>query len=271
VVLPDCHLVNVFNLIINPGSNFNVALIRSTDHGVTWSAPIIVDKLMTIGVKDPNTGAPIRTGDVIPEIAVDPNSGKLYAVWQDGRFSGFAHDDIAFSVSTDDGGTWTAPVRINKTLNDAAAFTPSVNTAADGTIAVTYYDFRNATPDPTNLPTDYWIVQCSTACDDPVNWTESHIAGPFDMKTAPVAGGFFVGDYQGLTSRGSGFLPFFVMTNSGNFNRRTDVFAALADGNARGILPTLRERSSRQEECSRLKSVVRSATCAFGKPASKRT
>ncbi|GLU33058.1 hypothetical protein Busp01_29000 [Trinickia caryophylli] len=47
---------------------------------------------------------------------------------------------------------------------------------------------------------------------------------PFDMKFAPVAGGYFLGDYDGLDTRGTSFLPFFVKTNS-NTTNRTDVVA----------------------------------------------
>ena len=43
-----------------------------------------------------------------------------------------------------------------------------------------------------------------------------------------VAGGFFLGDYEGLDHAGRNFVPFFVMTNSGNLANRTDVFAARA-------------------------------------------
>jgi len=37
------------------------------------------------------------------------------------------------------------PVKANQTPNAAAAFTPSVYVAANGTVGVTYYDFRNNT------------------------------------------------------------------------------------------------------------------------------
>nr|WP_281291342.1 hypothetical protein [Paraburkholderia panacisoli] len=39
---------------------------------------------------------------------------------------------------------------------------------------------------------------------------EVHLAGSFNLKTAPNAEGFFVGDYQGLAAIGSWFVPFFV-------------------------------------------------------------
>ena len=42
-------------------------------------------------------------------------------------------------------------IKVNKTptnipIGNQQAFTPSVDVAADGTVAVTYYDFRNNTP-----------------------------------------------------------------------------------------------------------------------------
>jgi hypothetical protein len=55
-----------------------------------------------------------------------------------------------------------------------------------------------------------------------------HVAGPFDMKTAPFAGGFFVGDYEGLATIGSTFVPLFVQANTGNTANRTDVFETTA-------------------------------------------
>jgi hypothetical protein len=48
------------------------------------------------------------------------------------------------------------------------------------------------------------------------------------MRTAPDAAGFFVGDYEGLSSS---LVPFFVTANSGNTANRTDVFAAVSDEN----------------------------------------
>jgi hypothetical protein len=231
VVLPKGTLVDGFDLILNfqnVGFNrgLNVALIRSSDQGVSWSGPTIVDKLLSVGVRDPDTGQAVRTGDIIPSFAADPASGNVYAVWQDSRFSGGVHDDIAFSMSADGGATWTPAVKINQTTNNAAAFTATVSVSADGTVGVTYYDFRNNTPAP-GLPTDYWMVHCHGGCTSPGNWSETHVDGPFDMETAPVARGFFTGDYEGLAGVGLAFRPFFVHTNSGNLNNRTDTVSTL--------------------------------------------
>jgi hypothetical protein len=229
------ELINLFDLIYNAKNaqgvrGFNIAVIRSTDKGETWSQPIIVSKQVLFdGVRDPDTGTPVRTGDIVPDIAVDPNSGNLYVVWQDQRFSPAGAHHIAFSMSTDGGLTWTPPIRVDKTPLNVHAFTASVHVAADGTVGVSYYDFRRHTSASSILETDYWFVHChpfTGDCTNPANWAETHIAGPFDMRGAPFAGGYFVGDYEGLASAGDVFLPFFVQVNTGNPSNRTDVFAA---------------------------------------------
>jgi hypothetical protein len=223
VVLPDGTLVDVFNEIRNDNRHGrfggNVALIRSGDSGTSWSRRIVVDRLGTIGITDPDTGHAVRTGDIIPEVAVDPTNAALYVVWQDARFSGGQFDSIAFSESLDGGLTWSAPIKVNLTLDDVPpgnqqAFTPSVHVAADGTIGVTYYDFRNNTASEETLPTDYFLVHChpsTTDCTDADSWTdETQItATSFDMQDAPDARGFFTGDYEGLSNVGDTFTPFF--------------------------------------------------------------
>jgi hypothetical protein len=222
VVLPNGTLVNLFAEFHgdNKGrlKGWTVRLIRSTNQGVTWSSPITVSPLQTIGVTDPETGDDVRTGDIIPDVAVDPSSGALYAAWQDARFSNFAQEAIAFSQSTDGGLNWSEPIQVNATPTNLAsgnqqAFTPSVDVADDGTVAVTYYDFRNNTS-AASLLTDYWAVHCHPAddCADPDSWDDEDrlTSAPFDMRQAPLTTtGFFTGDYEGLASAGADFTPFF--------------------------------------------------------------
>jgi hypothetical protein len=140
-------------------------------------------------------------------------------VWQDSRFSGGQFDSIAFSQSLDGGLTWSTPIKVNLTpgdqpAGDQQAFTASVHVTAEGTIGVTYYDFRNNTPAAT-LETDYFLVHCHptspTACADAANWDDEVqlTDTSFDMRQAPFAAGFFTGDYEGLSNVGNAFTPFF--------------------------------------------------------------
>jgi hypothetical protein len=206
-----------------------IAVIRSTDLGVSWSRrAIIVAPLDPTypGPFDPDNGAPIRSGG-LPDFAVDPSSGTLYAVWEDDRpVSGI--DAIQFSESTDGGFTWTAPVKINQTPTnipgpDQQAFTPTVKVASDGTVGVAYYDLRDNTPDP-GLPTNYWFVHCHADCTDPSNWSENHVAGPFDEEQAAFAGGYFLGDYEGLVTNGTTFGAMFDQADSRAAGNPSDVW-----------------------------------------------
>ncbi len=226
-VLPNGTLVNLFARLDNSVSQTQgqVMVIRSSDRGATWSAPILVASLLPLGARDPTSGQQIRDGSIIPQMAVAPG-GTLFVVWQDARFSG-TRDAIAISRSTDGGLTWSEPARVNS--NPAVpAFTPQVHVRADGTIGVSYFDLRSDTA-AAPLLTDYWLARSV----DGVSWTETHVSGPFDLATAPQSeGGLFLGDYMGLASSGTTFLPFYTRT-TGSIENRTDVFIArIAAGTA---------------------------------------
>jgi hypothetical protein len=145
-------------------------------------------------------------------------------VWQDSRFNGGNYDEIAFSTSGDGGNSWSAPVRVS-TPTGKPAFTGSVDVNSNGVVAVTWYDFRNLAADnTTTLPTDYWFT--SSTDDGATFGSEQHVAGPFDMLTAPYSDGYFTGGYEALDVAGTTFEALFVAANSGNASNPTGVFAA---------------------------------------------
>jgi hypothetical protein len=226
-VLPNGTLLDIFDFAQGSGKNapgFDINVQRSRDHGVTWSQPIEVAPERAVRVFDPDTGQSVRAGGGLPDIAVDlnaasPGYGNVYAVWGDsfgsGEKSAKPHSTIVFTESTDGGLTWSPLSRIDQSPDDVQAFTPAVHVASDGTVGVTYYDFRNNTADP-GLPTDQWFVHChpTTDCTDPANWGENHVDGSFDIENAATAGGYFLGDYVGLSSIDTTFTSFFSETTA---------------------------------------------------------
>jgi len=208
VVLSDGTLVDSFMLFHGSGTNKKgqeVAVVISRDRGATWTAPIRVAKALPGFIADPEDGTPVRTGDIIPEVAAGPNR-SVYIVWQEATLAA-SGSAIALSKSLDGGLTWSAPVRINK-VPSTQAFTPSIEVAPDGTLGVTHYDFRFNTPDGgATLPTDYWFLHSH---DGGATWAESRVTpSSFDMRKAPFARGLFTGDYEGLAVQGGDFLALF--------------------------------------------------------------
>ena len=224
VVLNDGTLVAFFTRLpttLTSGYRPEMFVLRSTNRGATWSAPIPVATVQALGTRDDESGFDVRDGANLGSIAAGPN-GELAVVWQDARFSGGTHDGVAFSRSTDGGFTWSAPVRING-APAAKAFVPAVHIRGDGEIGVSYYDLRNNLPDAATIPIDVWLTRST----DGVNWQETHVDGPFDLALAPYARGLFLGDYMGLASIGASFVPFYARTNAGSPDNATDVIAAL--------------------------------------------
>jgi len=174
-----------------------------------------------------NTTQRLRTGEGLPSAAIDPATGQLYVTWTDSRFNGGKFNQVVISTSTDGGTTWSAPAVVS-TSTSLPSFTPTVAVNSGGTVGVTFYDLRNLAPgNTTTLPTDYWL---KTSTDHGATFpSETHVAGSFDMLAAPRAGGFFLGDYEGLATAGAVFHPLFIATNCAAFNpgcaaNRTDVF-----------------------------------------------
>jgi hypothetical protein len=251
VVRPQGELVDVFGDITNNSNRrqsigpVNVSTIVSDDRGSTWSKPARIDDQLPMALfraastvdlepvpcPDPaSTGAcPIRGGELIPEAAVNRGNGRLYVVWMDARFSyfqtgSFQWDSVAFSQSTDGGRTWSPAIQVNRTpagsRQNSQAFTPSVHVSDDGTVTVSYYDFRDNTASPTSLDTTHWAVHCHAAsenCANAASWDEETQVSPtFDIREAAFARGYFLGDYMGLDSDGSGaVLSLFGSTAGG--------------------------------------------------------
>jgi hypothetical protein len=233
-----------------------VAYVYSDNGGQTWSPQHVVSDLLPVGVVQPGKQAPVRSGGF--PLAAISGTGQVYLTWQDSRFNGGSYDEIAVATTSDRGAHWTAAHRANRPTG-RPAFTPSVAVSATGKVAITYYDLRRDHIRDAVFSTDYW----ATTTTDGVHFGgDRHLAGSFDLLTAPFARGFFLGDYEGLTAAGNQFVAVFGKTNCTGTtcaNNPTDIystpFPALLSTSAANATPSttpaLRRPTQRQPHHAR--------------------
>jgi hypothetical protein len=199
-VLPDGTLIDIHAILFKGAGiqrNRNavyMAVMRSQDGGKHWSSPSKIAPLGTVGTSA--DGEPLRVGDYIPDLAVDPASGALYATWADGL--GGSTNKIVLSRSTDGGRHWSTPTIVSHN-DSASSFNHAVEVAHDGELAVLYYDDARNDGAP-GIPTDVYLRHSS---DQGQTWSDPQLLASFDMANAPISRGHFVGDYQGLAAVGA--------------------------------------------------------------------
>jgi hypothetical protein len=229
IVPPSGTVINFFTEI-SPNGGTRIGLIQSFNKGETFGRPVYATTMALAfnGTVTPDTQELVRDASILFDVAVDRRNGNLYLVWQDVRFHGVG--EVAFSMSTNGGNAWSAPIRINKTPRSRnelrqQAFVPSIEVGPDGKLIVTYYDFR-FDGDNDHEATDYWAVICdpsSVNCRMESNWgIELRLTqDSFDMLKAPIAGGYFLGDYMGLVAARNRVFPAFGIATGED---RTSIF-----------------------------------------------
>jgi hypothetical protein len=198
-----------------PALPVRIRVIRSTDQGQTWSAPIDAAQFTYTNVVDPGTGSQLRFFG--QDITAGAAGNALYVAWFEDH-SEFS--SILFARSEDAGLHWRAPQVVVR--EKAEAFLPTLAVAGDGAVGLLWFDFRHFRSGSATLNTDVWF---SSSRDRGLHWTEQHATGPFDLRSAPAARfGPFIGDYMGLSGLPDGFAAAFVQAKPQSHNGPTDVF-----------------------------------------------
>jgi hypothetical protein len=142
---PD-HAVYVFWW--NQTNGEQILMRRSNDRGQTFGDPVVVSDLRTndviagnLGLTDGN-GQPFATY-IIPQAAVNPNTGDIYVIYPDKPETKGDKADIFFTQSTDGGATWSTPLRVNDDATTNDQWQPALAVTPDGSrVGIFWYDRR---------------------------------------------------------------------------------------------------------------------------------
>jgi FG-GAP-like repeat len=152
-VSPD-HSVHVFWY-----AGSNLAVRKSTDQGITFTAPTTFAPGLMGGVNGDlgltglrqGTGSfsPFRTNE-FPHAAVNPVSGNVYVTY-DNKGAGADKADVFFVQSTDGGATWSTPLKVNDDSTTTDQWMPTVAVSPTGDKLGIFYYSRQEDPANNNL------------------------------------------------------------------------------------------------------------------------
>lgn len=194
------------------GNLNNVQSLVSEDGGLTYTGPFAV-----AGTIDHTV--PFMRAPALPSAEVDKN-GRVYVVWQDCRFrTGCPTNDIVMSTS-DDGSTWSDPVRIpiDGLASTVDHFTPGIG--VDPTtggrrahLALTYNYFPT---DACTLDTCELFAGYVSSTNRGKSWSSPKtLVGPMNLRWLPDAAGRFVGDYMSTSIMNGRAFPVFARAKPG--------------------------------------------------------
>jgi hypothetical protein len=209
------------------GSNSIVKFDRSINGGVSFGTDV------SISTGPVASGLPNNVNS-FPSIAVDasggPGNGWLYVVFCDNR-NGDA--DVFFSRSTNNGQTWSQPVRINNDLigNGKIQYWPWIAVNELGKIAVLWMDTRNT---PNNSIIEAYLARST---DGGNTFTNELISSQQSPTLIPGSNVRF-GDYICLDYRVNRIVPVWTDERAGGYNM--EIYSAVIN-DAVGIEPVSNE------------------------------
>jgi hypothetical protein len=122
-----------------PGSTEHVFIKAPNAGSISYPAPLVFQPPFNIATSRSNGIPAQRASDGLPAAAVDPSTGTLYVVWDDGRFRSDKANDAVLTKSTDGGNTWSAPIRVSPGPKDDKVDHYNVTVAAaNGFVHVAY-------------------------------------------------------------------------------------------------------------------------------------
>ena len=199
-----------------PSDETALGFAKSTDGGLTFSPAVRAIENIK-GVRNSGAGKANRAAS-FPSMAVDisggSNSGTIYIVWNNigvpGVNSG-GDRDIYLIKSSDEGETWSDPIRVNQDPEEETnvQYMPWISCdPVTGALSVIFYDDRNVGGNQVE-------TFLAVSMDGGESWEDFKISDvAFTPAGIPGLADNYMGDYIGVTSYNSYVYP--VWTDSRN-------------------------------------------------------
>ncbi len=197
----------------------SLGFAKSTDGGTTWTARNNAADMN--GIRAASFGPwGIRVAG-FPRLDVDrsggPRNGWIYVVASEKNFAGGDAADVFLWRSTDQGTTWSAPIRVNQDpANGKLQYHAAINVDANGGINVVYHDCRNSN---NNDSVDTYV---NRSVDGGNTWVEIKV-NDAKFRPAPISGTAtgYQGDYIGITSCNNRIFPNWADNRIGRYQSWT--------------------------------------------------
>ncbi|MCX8056506.1 MAG: T9SS type A sorting domain-containing protein, partial [Ignavibacteria bacterium] len=193
-----------------------IGFAKSTNGGATWQ---VTEKAFQVnGIQGQLSQKQNIRVNGLPRIVVDNTNssrqGWIYIVTTQKNFGAAGSEpDIILHKSTDQGNTWSGPIRVNQDLlnNGKIQYFPAVTIDKFGGLNILYYDDRLTTSDSTG-------VFLSRSTDGGNTFQDYQIS---DHNFKPMAIGGLGQGYQGdliaLTSIENFLIPVWMDNSTGNY------------------------------------------------------
>jgi uncharacterized delta-60 repeat protein len=211
VAIGPNHEVYVF-YFDNSTTTEYIKVVKSTNQGTSFGAPVTVATLATKGVNGDLGLSGIRNGttaaagfrsSAFPHAAVNPTNGQLYVTYDDRGTKPSDKGDVYFQMSSDGGATWSSAVRVNSDATTTDQWQPTIAASSDGRRVGVFYYSRQEDPTGNNLFKYYGSLG---AVSDPSNPNATVTFGTnFAVSDTPslpefgrdsLVNGSYMGDYN---------------------------------------------------------------------------
>ncbi|MBN2172990.1 MAG: T9SS type A sorting domain-containing protein [Bacteroidales bacterium] len=200
-----------------PSDESALGFAKSTDGGATFStATRIISNIR--GIRTSETSKNHRVNS-FPVMAVDISGGQyngyIYITWANIGVPGVntgSDIDVYMIKSTNGGSNWSTPIRINQDPSGQGKehYFPWITCDPEnGILSAIFYDDRN-------VNSNQCEVYCANSFDAGETWEDFKVSDVAFTPTAiPGLAGGYMGDYLGISARGSYVYPVWTDTRDG--------------------------------------------------------